>query len=113
MGRNGAGKSTLLKCAVGLLTPQAGEVRINGRATANRPVAEICREAAYLPQNPDDLLYADTVADELTITLRNHDLLHRNGVQRDARPAGPRRLPPPPTRATSPWGSGSASPSAP
>jgi energy-coupling factor transport system ATP-binding protein len=37
-------------------------------------VADICREVAYLPQNPDDLLFAETVAEELSITLQNHGL---------------------------------------
>jgi energy-coupling factor transport system ATP-binding protein len=80
MGRNGAGKSTLLKCLMGLLEPQSGEVVMNGRRVNGRDVADISREAAYLPQNPDDLLFAESVTDELTITLRNHNLLHKNGV---------------------------------
>jgi energy-coupling factor transport system ATP-binding protein len=79
MGRNGAGKSTLLKCVVGLLSPASGEVMVNGRSTQTREVADICREVGYLPQNPDDLLFADTVADELQFTLNNHGLSH-NGV---------------------------------
>jgi energy-coupling factor transport system ATP-binding protein len=37
-------------------------------------VAEICRDVAYLPQVPDDLLFADTVQDELLITLANHGI---------------------------------------
>ncbi len=37
-------------------------------------MADICREVGYLPQNPDDLLFADTVADEVRATLRNHGL---------------------------------------
>ncbi len=72
VGRSGAGKSTLLKCLVGLLRPQSGEVLLNGRSTRGRSVADICREVAYLPQNPDDLLFADSVLDELQVTLRNH-----------------------------------------
>ncbi len=74
VGRNGAGKSTLLKCVVGLLRGQSGEVRVNGRSTRGRDVADVCREVGYLPQNPDDLLFAETVADELRETLRNHRL---------------------------------------
>jgi energy-coupling factor transport system ATP-binding protein len=74
VGRNGSGKSTLLKCVVGVLRGQAGEVRVNGRPTHGRDVADICREVGYLPQNPDDLLFADTVADEVRATLRNHGL---------------------------------------
>jgi energy-coupling factor transport system ATP-binding protein len=74
MGRNGAGKTTLLKCVVGLLKPQSGEVKIAGRSTQRRDVADICREVGYLPQYPDDLLFADSVLDELRVTLRNHNL---------------------------------------
>lgn len=74
VGRNGAGKSTLLRCIVGLLPGFAGEVRLNGRATRGRSVADLCGEIGYLPQNPDDLLFAETVADELRTTLRNHHL---------------------------------------
>jgi energy-coupling factor transport system ATP-binding protein len=74
VGRNGAGKSTLLKCVVGLLREKAGEIKIAGRSTRGRDVADICREVGYLPQNPDDLLFAETVREELRVTLRNHDL---------------------------------------
>lgn len=81
MGRNGSGKSTLLKCMVGLLSPAQGEVRVNGRSNRDREVAEICRDVAYLPQTPDDLLFADSVAEELRITLHNHGLKDKdNGV---------------------------------
>jgi energy-coupling factor transport system ATP-binding protein len=74
VGRNGAGKSTLLKCVVGLLRERAGEIKVAGRSTRGREVADICREVGYLPQNPDDLLFAETVRDELRVTLRNHNL---------------------------------------
>ena len=74
VGRNGAGKSTLLKCITGLLSPRSGDIRVAGQSTRGRTVADICRHVAYLPQNPDDLLFAETVADELQITLRNHKL---------------------------------------
>jgi energy-coupling factor transport system ATP-binding protein len=74
VGRNGAGKSTLLRCIVGLLPDYTGDVRLNGRPTRGRGVADLCREIGYLPQNPDDLLFAETVADELRTTLRNHRL---------------------------------------
>ncbi len=74
MGRNGSGKSTLLKCLVGLLSPARGEVTINGRPARQMSLVEICRQVAYLPQNPDDLLFADSVLEELQVTLRNHGL---------------------------------------
>lgn len=74
VGRNGAGKSTLLKCIVGLLRPQSGDIQVSGQSVRNRPVADICRDVGYLPQNPDDLLFAETVIDELRVTLQNHHL---------------------------------------
>lgn len=83
LGRNGAGKSTLLKCIVGLLAAQAGEIRVDGRSTRGRSVADLCRVIGYLPQNPDDLLFAETVADELRTTLRNHRLPETPGLTTD------------------------------
>ena len=77
MGRNGSGKSTLLKCLIGLLSPASGAVMVNGRSNKGRDVAGISREVAYLPQNPDDLLFAETVVSELEITLKNHSLVGR------------------------------------
>ena len=74
MGRNGAGKTTLLRSLVGLVRPQHGTVLVNGRAIAGRTVAAICRDVGYLPQDPNALLFADSVREELQITLRNHGL---------------------------------------
>lgn len=74
MGRNGAGKTTLLKSLVGLIRPDQGRVEVAGRDIAHREVAEICQQVGYLPQDPNALLFADTVMDELLITLNNHNL---------------------------------------
>ncbi|HXF64032.1 MAG TPA: ATP-binding cassette domain-containing protein [Caldilineaceae bacterium] len=72
MGRNGSGKSTLLKTLVGLVRPTAGQVSVAGQDAARLEVAEICRTVGYLPQDPNSLLFADTVREELAVTLRNH-----------------------------------------
>jgi len=72
MGRNGAGKTTLLRTLVGLLRPWAGDVSIGSRPNAGRTVAEICRQVGYLPQDPNSLLFAESVQDELLVTLHNH-----------------------------------------
>lgn len=72
MGRNGSGKTTLLRCLVGLLPLKAGQVTIAGRSIKGRHAADICRDVAYLPQSSDDLLFSETVYEELAVTLRNH-----------------------------------------
>lgn len=72
MGRNGAGKSTLLKSLVGLVQPRQGVIEVQERTLAGRSIAAICREVGYLPQDPNSLLFADSVRDEVAITLRNH-----------------------------------------
>jgi energy-coupling factor transporter ATP-binding protein EcfA2 len=75
MGRNGSGKTTLLKCIVGLLRPEQGEIALMRESIAGQETADICKRIGYLPQEPDDLLFADTVADEMEVTLRNHGLV--------------------------------------
>jgi energy-coupling factor transporter ATP-binding protein EcfA2 len=74
MGRNGAGKSTLLKQCIGLLKPDQGHVRVRGLDTRDIPVEELARQVGYVPQDPNALLFADTVADELAFTRRAQGL---------------------------------------
>ncbi|WP_327413743.1 ABC transporter ATP-binding protein [Streptomyces sp. NBC_01233] len=64
MGRNGAGKSTLLATLVGTLAPTTGEVTVGGRTPHRTPPPEMVRRVGLVPQEPRDLLYADTVAAE-------------------------------------------------
>ncbi|MEV7506505.1 ATP-binding cassette domain-containing protein [Streptomyces sp. NPDC091201] len=64
MGRNGAGKSTLLSTLVGTLAPTTGEVTVGGRTPHRTPPQEMVRHVGLVPQEPRDLLYADTVAAE-------------------------------------------------
>jgi energy-coupling factor transporter ATP-binding protein EcfA2 len=64
MGRNGAGKSTLLSALVGLHPPASGSVRVGGAVPHRTRPAELVRRVGLVPQEPRDLLYADTVAAE-------------------------------------------------
>ncbi|MEU5592448.1 ATP-binding cassette domain-containing protein [Streptomyces sp. NPDC020298] len=64
MGRNGAGKSTLLSALVGLVTPSAGSVHVGGAVPHRTPPRELVRRVGLVPQEPRDLLYADTVGAE-------------------------------------------------
>jgi energy-coupling factor transport system ATP-binding protein len=74
VGHNGAGKSTLLRCLMGLISPDSGDVYINGDRVHDRQVSEHAKRVAYVPQWPSALLFADTIAEELQFTLRNHGI---------------------------------------
>jgi iron complex transport system ATP-binding protein len=50
LGPNGSGKTTLFKTLLGLLSPQAGEVRLDGILLARLSRPEIARRVAYVPQ---------------------------------------------------------------
>ncbi|MDF4250416.1 ABC transporter ATP-binding protein [Streptomyces sp. WMMB303] len=64
MGRNGAGKSTLLNTLVGMHRPTSGQVSVGGRSPHRTRPAELLRHVGLVPQEPRDLLYAETVARE-------------------------------------------------
>jgi iron complex transport system ATP-binding protein len=51
LGRNGAGKTTLLRVACGALAPDAGQVRLEGRALDSIDRRERARIAALVPQD--------------------------------------------------------------
>jgi energy-coupling factor transport system ATP-binding protein len=57
LGRNGAGKTTLLRALANLVTPSGGSVAHEGTV-------------AYVPQDPNTLLFAPTVRRELVETVR-------------------------------------------
>jgi energy-coupling factor transport system ATP-binding protein len=64
MGRNGAGKSTLLNTLVGLVTPRSGSASAAGADPRRTRPKELVKAVGLVPQEPADLLYAATVADE-------------------------------------------------
>ncbi len=51
VGANGAGKSTLLSCMAGLLKPDAGDVRLEGRPVLTLSGRDLAKRRAYLPQS--------------------------------------------------------------
>ena len=71
MGENGAGKTTLVKMFNGLLRPRSGSVQIDGVDTSERSVAQLSRDVGLVFQNPDHQLFAETVSEELSFSLRN------------------------------------------
>lgn len=72
MGPNGSGKTTLLRSILQLI-PSSGQILLDGKDINQRNLSEIIQHIAYLPQNPNDLLFAETVMEELKTTLNNHN----------------------------------------
>ncbi|MFF9471492.1 ATP-binding cassette domain-containing protein [Streptomyces roseolus] len=64
MGRNGAGKSTLLSTLVGMIAPTSGTVRVSGLVPHATEPRALIRQVGLVPQEPRDLLYAESVGDE-------------------------------------------------
>ncbi len=71
MGRNASGKTTLVKHINGLLKPTRGTVTVNGIDTGKATIAELARTIGFVFQNPNDHLFADTVEEEVTFTLKS------------------------------------------
>ena len=66
MGRNGAGKSSLLASLAGMARPQTGHIGVAGLDPRRADPDDLVRAVGLVPQQPGDLLYATSVADECT-----------------------------------------------
>ncbi|MGI8879465.1 MAG: ABC transporter ATP-binding protein [Jatrophihabitans sp.] len=65
MGRNGSGKSSLLWALQGSGPRQAGRVDVDGKDPKSLSAAAARARVGLVPQTPTDLLYLDSVAEEL------------------------------------------------
>ncbi len=71
MGRNGAGKSTLMNVLAGTRRPDAGRADVDGQDPARLHGPDLLRHIAYVPQDPTDLFYTDSVGAECAATDRD------------------------------------------
>ena len=70
-GANGSGKTTLAKHFNGLLRPDRGTVRVDGRDARGRSIGELAQTVGYVFQNPDHQIFLPTVAEEVAFGPRN------------------------------------------
>ena len=71
IGQNGSGKTTLAKMLNGLLRPSAGKVLLEGVDLATIPLSRAAAQVGYVFQDPDQQLFAASVADEVAFGPRN------------------------------------------
>ncbi len=71
LGANGAGKTTLLKHLNGLLTPTSGKVLVAGEEITKENLLWVRRLVGLVFQNPDEQLFAPSVAEDIAFGPRN------------------------------------------
>ncbi len=71
MGANGSGKTTLIHLIAGLLRPSTGEVATAGRSRKRIKLHQLAGKVGIVFQNPDLLLQAITVRDEVAFGPKN------------------------------------------
>jgi len=69
--QNGAGKSTFVKHFNGLLRPTRGSVLIDHNEAKEMTVAQLSRNVGYVFQNPDNMIFLDSVREEMRFGPRN------------------------------------------
>ena len=66
MGRNGAGKSTALRAIVGAAEIKIGSIKVLNQDPSKLQGIDRRRNVGYIPQEPSDLLYGQSVEQECT-----------------------------------------------
>ena len=82
VGQNGSGKTTLVKHFNGLLKPTRGRVSVFGEDTQDKKVSYLSRKVGYVFQNPDDMLFSNSVEEEIAYGPR---MLHFDPVETEIR----------------------------
>ena len=76
LGDNGSGKTTLIKHLNGLLYPHSGSVIVDSMNTSESTITELVKKAGLLFQNPDTMLFAESVYDEIAFGAVNTGVMN-------------------------------------
>ncbi|PKH06061.1 ABC transporter ATP-binding protein [Moritella sp. Urea-trap-13] len=75
LGKNGSGKSTITKLIMGVIAPDAGQIKLNGEDIADLSIFERAQKVGVVMQNPNHMISNHMIFDEVAFGLRNrgHD----------------------------------------
>ncbi|WP_017221449.1 ABC transporter ATP-binding protein [Moritella dasanensis] len=75
LGKNGSGKSTITKLIMGVIAPDAGQIKLNGEDIADLSIFERAQKVGVVMQNPNHMISNHMIFDEIAFGLRNrgHD----------------------------------------
>ena len=85
LGPNGSGKTTLIKHINGLIKVQSGSVNVLGKDVSTHSIAQMAQHVGYVFQNPDHMIFADSVEEEIAFGPKNLGMdpeLIKKGVDR-------------------------------
>ena len=82
MGANGSGKTTLIHLIAGLLRPSTGAVTIDGKPCGRVKLHRLAGKVGIVFQDPDLLLQAETVRDEVAFGPKNLKFLKKTVEER-------------------------------
>lgn len=82
IGHNGSGKSTIAKLMNGLLSPEEGEIWINGKMLTAETVWDIRKDVGMVFQNPDNQFVGTTVRDDVAFGMENRGFPREKMIDR-------------------------------
>jgi len=82
LGQNGSGKTTMVMHFNGLLKPTSGRVFFKGAPVDEIGPAKMGRKIGFVFQNPDQMLFAANVFEEVAFGLRNYGIAEEGIPQR-------------------------------
>jgi len=77
VGHNGCGKTTLLYLLAGLYNPSKGKVYYKGRNLLEIDFYEYAEKIGFIFQNPENMLFKNTIRDEILYAPKNFNLLNQ------------------------------------